>query len=94
VPTFRVTLIRQGNKLHQGGRSASVPTRTWEFDARDEDHVRALLAEAREQGLPYVQGYVLGGVEKVVDCARCNAGEACVTHGRPARKIGEFAARV
>jgi hypothetical protein len=90
MPTFRVTLIRQRNKLHRDGRTATVPTRAWTFDARDEGEVRRLLAEAREQGLPYVQGYVLAGIEQFVDCARCNAGEACAEHGRVARRIGEF----
>jgi len=90
MPTFRVTLIRQRNKLHAGGRTATVPTRTWTFDARDEDEVRRLLAEARELALPYVQGYVLGGIEQLVNCARCNAGEMCVEHGRAAKRVGEF----
>jgi len=90
VSTFKVTLIRARNKLHKDGRTASVPTRTWSFEARDEDEVRRLLDEARGQGLPYVQGYVLASIEQLVSCARCDRGEECIEHGRTARRIGEF----
>jgi hypothetical protein len=49
------------------GRMHSMHVREWEFEARDENHVRELLKEAQESNIGSVQGYSLRSIECIGD---------------------------
>lgn len=77
---FRVSLHRRifgpnerpRNPFYAGiprdGVTHEMSVRTWTFEARNEQHVRKLLDEAREAGHANVVGYTLRGIERVPDC--------------------------
>jgi hypothetical protein len=47
------------------GKTHSMSVREWTFEAEDEAEVRRLLQEARDKGIPGIQGYSLRSIEKL-----------------------------
>jgi hypothetical protein len=92
MPRFKVALHRRIRENYHSpepnpflapipapGVVHSMSIREWEFDAKDEDEVRRLLEEAREQGVANVAGYHLRSIERV--CADCGTTfDRCATY--------------
>lgn len=71
---FRVTLhapifgknVNPFAKIHFNLHdTVEVAARVWEFEAKDEDEVRALFKEAQDKKLPYVRGFNLHRIERL-----------------------------
>lgn len=79
---FRVSLHRRIFAPSERNRNpflAGIPhdrvthemsVRTWTFEARDEKHVRELLAEAQDARHINVAGYTIRSIERMPDCCR------------------------
>lgn len=78
MPRFKVALhrrVRDGYGGHEPnpflaplpppGKTHTMAIREWEFEAKDEAEVRRLLQEARDKGVPGVQGYSLRSIEQI-----------------------------
>lgn len=85
MPMFRVELERRifgPNERPRNPFFAGLPpenatheisVRSWEFEAKDETEVRALLAEARVHDIGTVRGYRLRSIQKLPDQTTCDS---------------------
>lgn len=81
MPMFKVELERrifgygEGNRnpflggMPTPGKTVDMSIRSWEFEAKDEAEVRALLAEAKSKDLGNVRGYHLRSIVQLPDSA-------------------------
>lgn len=47
------------------GATTKVLVRTWEFEAKDEQEVRKLFAEAKQQGIEGVKGMRIRSIQEI-----------------------------
>jgi hypothetical protein len=47
------------------GATCQVLTRTWEFEAKDEQEVRRLFEEAKREGIEQVRGMRIRSIEQI-----------------------------